>query len=113
MNAVKCRKVVAAWLAAALLSLAELTACSGTLEVSVERTPTPNQAATATVAALATENARLATQVATMAPPVTLAVNCGTKLLEESKASSTAMDFSRRMAPGFFTRNMMTSGWPT
>ncbi|MGA9350022.1 MAG: hypothetical protein WBW48_14635 [Anaerolineae bacterium] len=68
MNAVRCRKVVAAWLTVALLSLVALTAC-GTLEVSVERTPTPDQAATATVAALATENARLATQVATLAVP--------------------------------------------
>jgi len=68
MNVVKCAKVVAAWLAVALLSLATLTAC-GTLEVGVEHTPTPDRAATATVSALATENARLATQVATLAVP--------------------------------------------
>lgn len=68
MNAVKYRKVVAIWLAVALLSSAALTAC-GTLEVGIERTPTPDQAATATVSALATENARLATRVATLAIP--------------------------------------------
>ena len=67
MNAMKCRKVVIAWLAVVLLS-STLTAC-GTLEVGVERTPTPDHAATATVSALATENARLATQVASMAAP--------------------------------------------
>ena len=69
MNAVKCRKVVAASLTVALVSLAALTACRGVLEVGVECTPTPDQAATATVAALATENVRLATQVATLAVP--------------------------------------------
>ncbi len=44
-----------------------LAACGGVLEVGVERTPTPDHSATATVVALATENARLATQVATLA----------------------------------------------
>lgn len=65
MNTAKVSRVIAAWLAVALLSSA-LTAC-GTLEIGVERTPTPDQAAMATVCALATENARLATQVATLA----------------------------------------------
>jgi len=50
------------------LAAAALTAC-GTLEVGVEHTPTPDHAATATVSALATENASLATQVATLAVP--------------------------------------------
>jgi Tol biopolymer transport system component len=59
------RKEGVAWLVVALLS-ATLIAC-GTLEVSVERTPTPDHAATAAVAALATENAHPATQVATLA----------------------------------------------
>jgi|GEM_PF-541085 len=68
MNVVKCAKIVAAWLSVALLSLAALIAC-GTLEVGIEHTPTPDRAATATVSALATENARLATQVATLAVP--------------------------------------------
>jgi Tol biopolymer transport system component len=67
VNTKNLRKAGGAWLVVALLS-ATLIAC-GTLEVSVERTPTPDHAATATVAALATENARLATQVATMAVP--------------------------------------------
>ncbi|MBC7250871.1 MAG: PD40 domain-containing protein [Anaerolineae bacterium] len=47
-----------------LCTLFFLIAC-GTLQVEIERTPTPDQAATATVSALATENARLATQVTT------------------------------------------------
>lgn len=42
------------------------TAC-GTLEVGVERTATPDQAATATVVALATENARLSAQATLLA----------------------------------------------
>jgi len=65
VNTKNLRKASVAWLVVALLS-ATLIAC-GTLEVSVERTPTPDHVATATVAALATENARLATQVATLA----------------------------------------------
>jgi Tol biopolymer transport system component len=65
VNAKNLRKEGVAWLVVALLS-ATLIAC-GTLEVSVERTPTPDHAATATVAALATENAHLATQVTTLA----------------------------------------------
>jgi Tol biopolymer transport system component/ribosomal protein S16/tetratricopeptide (TPR) repeat protein len=52
-----------------LLPLLLLLAACGTLEVGVEQTPTPDHAATATVSALATENARLATQVATLAVP--------------------------------------------
>jgi Tol biopolymer transport system component len=67
MNVVKHRKVVIAWLVIVLLS-STLTTC-GTLELGVERTPTPDHAATATVSALATENARLTTQVATLAVP--------------------------------------------
>ena len=66
MNALNCRKSIAFWLTIALLS-STLTACDGVLEMGVEHTPTPDQAATATVSALATENANLATQVATLA----------------------------------------------
>ena len=68
MNALNCRKSIAFWLTIALLS-STLTACDGVLEMGVEHTPTPDQAATATVSALATENANLATQVATLAVP--------------------------------------------
>lgn len=50
-----------------LLLLTILTACYSTLEGGIERTATPDHAVTATVAALETENARLATQVATLA----------------------------------------------
>ena len=52
-----------------LLLLSTVIACRGILEVGVEETPTPDYAATATMAALATENARLATQVATLITP--------------------------------------------
>jgi hypothetical protein len=52
-----------------LLPLLLLLAACRTLEVGVEQTPTPDHAATATVSVLATENARLATQVATLAVP--------------------------------------------
>ena len=45
-----------------------LSAC-GTLEVSLDRTPTPGQNPTAAIAALEQQNAELATQVATLSPP--------------------------------------------
>jgi len=48
-----------------------LTAC-GTLEMGIERTATPDQPATATVAALATENARLSAQATALAATLTL-----------------------------------------
>ncbi len=59
-----------------LLLLSLPVACNSILEVGIERTPTPDHGATATLAALATENARLATQVATLATP-TPTVNLG------------------------------------
>jgi Tol biopolymer transport system component len=62
VNATSCRKTMAAWLTIALLS-SMLTAC-GTLEIRVERTPTPDHVA-ATATALATENARLKALLAT------------------------------------------------
>jgi Tol biopolymer transport system component len=78
MDTIECRKVIAIWLAVALLSLMMLTACGNVLEVGVETTPTTDAAATATVSAPTTENARLATQVATLAVPTpTLAPSLG------------------------------------
>jgi len=62
VNAANCRKTVAAWLTIVLLS-SMLTTC-GTLEIGVERTPTPDHVA-ATATALATENARLKALLAT------------------------------------------------
>ena len=54
-------------LATLVLSLLPLLVVScGTLEVTIERTATPDQMATSTMAAVATQNARLATQVATL-----------------------------------------------
>jgi hypothetical protein len=50
------------------LLLVTLLAACGKLEVSVDRTPTPNLSITATVGAMATQNARLSTQVATLDP---------------------------------------------
>jgi len=69
MDAIECKKAVAVWLAVALLFSTVLAACGSGLEVGVETTPTTDVAATATVSALATENAHLATQVATLAVP--------------------------------------------
>jgi Tol biopolymer transport system component len=69
MDTMEYGKVIAVWLAAALLSLMVFTACGSVLEVSVETTPTTDAAATATPSALATETPRPATQVATLAVP--------------------------------------------
>jgi hypothetical protein len=49
--------------------LLSMLAC-GTLEISVERTPTPDVVATGTVGALQAQNAELSTRIATLNPPV-------------------------------------------
>ncbi len=49
-----------------------LLSCRGTLEVGIEREPTPNAAATATIAALQAENERLAQLLATHVTPTPL-----------------------------------------
>ncbi len=54
-----------------LLVLALLLAACGTLQVGIEHTATPDQPATATVAALATENARLSAQATALAATLT------------------------------------------
>jgi Tol biopolymer transport system component len=51
--------------------------CSSTLEVGIERTPTPDPAAPATIAALRTENARLATRVAIQVTPTPAPLDLG------------------------------------
>lgn len=56
-------------LLATVLIVLILEGCGGTLEVGIERTPTPNLAATATVSALMAENARLAALVAAQVTP--------------------------------------------
>jgi len=61
-------------------ALALVTACSGTFDLAVETTPGPE----ATLAALATENARLATQVTTMATPTAVAVEAEEVALEKT-----------------------------
>lgn len=50
------------------LLLLVLSAC-GTLEITVDRTPTPDLGATATLGALQDQNAQLATQIAVLNPP--------------------------------------------
>ncbi len=50
------------------LVLFSLSAC-GTLEITVDRTPTPDLGATATLGVLQNQNAQLATQIATLNPP--------------------------------------------
>ncbi len=50
-----------------LLIVLSFVGCRGTLDLGIEQTPTPNRAAGATITALANENARLATLVATRA----------------------------------------------
>ena len=57
--------------------LIAIPACNATLELGVERTPTPNHAATATISALANENARLATRVATLTSVTPIAPDLG------------------------------------
>ncbi len=52
-----------------LLLPALLLGCRGTLEFGIEREPTPNAAAAATIAALQTENARLAESLAAQVTP--------------------------------------------
>jgi hypothetical protein len=63
MDAIECKKAVAVWLAVALLFSTVLAACGSGLEVGVETTPTTDVAATATVSALATENAHQAKEL--------------------------------------------------
>jgi len=53
-----------------LLIALMLVACGGTLDVGIERTPTPDNATAATVMALMADNSRLATRVATLVTPV-------------------------------------------
>jgi len=67
------------WFSLLILVLVALLAACGTLEAGIERTPTPDHAASATVAALATEAARLPTQVTRPgpSPSATLTVSPG------------------------------------
>jgi len=60
-----------------VLLLIVLVACSGTLEVGIECTPTPDHSIVATVSALMAENNRLATQVAMQVTPVPPSPNLG------------------------------------
>jgi len=64
----KMRRLLPRYLSPLVLCILFLAAC-GTPQVGVECIPTPEHVATATVAALATENTHLAIQVATVAAP--------------------------------------------
>jgi len=69
MDTIEYSKVIAVWIAVALLSLMVLAACGNGLEVGVVSTPTAEVAATATPSTLTTETPSPPTQVATLAVP--------------------------------------------
>ncbi len=64
----KMRRLLRGYLSPLVLCILFLAAC-GSPQVGIERTPMPDHAATATVAAVATESARLTTQKATVPTP--------------------------------------------
>ncbi len=76
---------------ATLVLLTILLSACGTLEVTVDRTPTPDLNATATMGALQAENAQLATQIATLNPASrTLTMNSSSEAIRQKiQASST------------------------
>ena len=60
-----------------LLAMLLLAGCVGTLEVGIERTPTPDLAPAATIAALSADNDRLATRVASQVTPTPAPLSLG------------------------------------
>jgi Tol biopolymer transport system component len=60
-----------------LLAVLSLAGCVGTLEVGIERTPTPDFAPAATIAALSADNDRLATRVASQVTPTPAPLSLG------------------------------------
>ncbi|HLF29307.1 MAG TPA: hypothetical protein VJG32_23530 [Anaerolineae bacterium] len=60
-----------------LVSLALLVGCRGTVQIGIERTPTPDRAVAATLDALLDENHRLATQVAAQVAAIPSSLNLG------------------------------------
>ena len=67
-----------------------ISAC-GTLEISVDRTPTPDVAATGTVGALQNQNAELETQIAAISSPEAISTRAATALPAASPTSSSAL----------------------
>ena len=65
------------WLLLTVLLWSVLAGCAGTLEVGVERTPTPDGAPAATLAALSADYYRLATRVASQVTPTPTSINLG------------------------------------
>ncbi len=65
------------WLLLTALLWSVLAGCTGTLEVGVERTPTPDGAPAATLAALSADYYRLATRVASQVTPTPTSINLG------------------------------------
>lgn len=64
-----------------------ISAC-GTLEISVDRTPTPDVAATGTVGALQNQNANLETQIATISSPQANSTQAATAVTVTSPTSA-------------------------
>lgn len=75
-------------------ALALVTACTGTFDLAVETTPGPE----ATLAALEAENARLTTQVATMATPTAVAVEAE----EVAREKTAGWQIHRNKKHGYF-----------
>ena len=72
-----------------LLVSLSLSAC-GTLEIRVDRTPTPNVAVTATIGALQAQNAQLVNQMATLNPAsASLTMNSSSETIREKMQTST------------------------
>ena len=65
------------WLLPVALLVVVMAGCTGTLEVGIERTPTPDLAPAATIAALSADNDRLATRVASQVTPTPMPLNMG------------------------------------
>ena len=71
------------------LLLLSLSAC-GTLEITVDRTPTPDVDATATLNALQTQNAQLAAQIATLNPAsASLTIDSSSETIRQKMQAST------------------------
>jgi len=89
---------------AGVIALFILAGC-GTIEAGIERTPTPDHSATATVGSLQQTNAQLATQVATLASPTPTATPDLDKI-----AYVQGGDIYVRVLPAGQTRRLTTDG---
>ncbi len=73
-----------------IILLLFISAC-GTLEISVDHTPTPDVAATGTVGALQNQNADLKTQIAAISSPEAISTQAATVVPVTSPTSSSAL----------------------